>query len=79
MLLRALFVYVLETVCLRSDITLALPSPQRVDVEKETIELVHTNPTETRDLPCRIPSNAPRYHLFLYKHSHQGQHLESLG
>ncbi|XP_031424271.1 twinfilin-2-like [Clupea harengus] len=50
----------------------------RVDVEKETIELVHTNPTETRDLPFRIPANAPRYHLFLYKHSHQGQLLESL-
>ncbi|XP_063072560.1 twinfilin-2-like [Engraulis encrasicolus] len=50
----------------------------KVDVAKETIELVHTTPTETRDLPCRIPTNAPRYHLFLYKHSHQGQHLESL-
>ncbi|XP_062842427.1 twinfilin-2b [Trichomycterus rosablanca] len=48
----------------------------RLDTEKETIELVHTNPTETRELPTRIPADAPRYHFFLYKHSHQGQNVE---
>lgn len=52
---------------------------QRLDVEKETIELVHSNPTETRDLPCRVPRDTPRYHFFLYKHSHEGDYLESVG
>uniref|UniRef100_A0A672IN21 Twinfilin actin binding protein 2 n=1 Tax=Salarias fasciatus TaxID=181472 RepID=A0A672IN21_SALFA len=51
----------------------------RLDVEKETIELVHCNPTETRDLPSRVPKDTPRYHFFLYKHSHEGDYLESVG
>uniref|UniRef100_A0A8C4A959 ADF-H domain-containing protein n=1 Tax=Denticeps clupeoides TaxID=299321 RepID=A0A8C4A959_9TELE len=50
----------------------------KVNVEKETIELVHTNPTETRELPCRIPTDSPRYHFFLYKYSHQGQPVEAV-
>ncbi|XP_072522087.1 twinfilin-2b isoform X4 [Salminus brasiliensis] len=50
----------------------------RLDTERETIELVHTNPTETRELPARIPADAPRYHFFLYKHSHQGQSMEAV-
>lgn len=49
----------------------------RLNIEKETIELVHTNPTETRDLPHRIPTDTPRYHFYLYKHSHEGEYLES--
>ncbi|XP_034079650.1 uncharacterized protein LOC117551067 isoform X3 [Gymnodraco acuticeps] len=50
----------------------------RLDVEKETIELVHTKPTETHELPYRIPSDSPRYHFFIFKHSHQGQRQEAL-
>ncbi|XP_076851702.1 twinfilin-2b isoform X2 [Brachyhypopomus gauderio] len=50
----------------------------KLDTERETIELVHTSPTETRELPARIPADTPRYHLFLYKHSHQGQSTEAV-
>ncbi|KAM9444387.1 twinfilin-2b isoform 3-T3 [Clarias gariepinus] len=50
----------------------------RLDTERETIELVHTNPTEIRELPARIPADAPRYHFFLYKHSYQGQSVEAV-
>ncbi|XP_019736625.1 twinfilin-2b isoform X1 [Hippocampus comes] len=50
----------------------------RLDVEKETIELVHTKPTETRELPYRIPTDSPRYHFFIFKHSHQGRSQEAL-
>ncbi|TMS19686.1 WD repeat-containing protein 82 [Larimichthys crocea] len=50
----------------------------RLDVEKETIELVHTKPTETHELPYRIPTDSPRYHFFIFKHSHQGQMQEAL-
>uniref|UniRef100_A0A3B3ZPA4 Twinfilin n=1 Tax=Periophthalmus magnuspinnatus TaxID=409849 RepID=A0A3B3ZPA4_9GOBI len=50
----------------------------RLDIEKETIELVHSNPTEIRDLPRRVPKDTPRYHFFLYKHCHEGDQLESI-
>ncbi|XP_048879146.1 twinfilin-2-like isoform X3 [Brienomyrus brachyistius] len=50
----------------------------RLDTERETIELVHTNPTEVSELPRRIPTDTPRYHFFLYKHHHEGDLLESL-
>lgn len=46
---------------------------------RETIELVHTKPTETQELPCRIPTDSPRYHFFIFKHSYQGQQQEALG
>ncbi|XP_020366421.1 twinfilin-2 isoform X1 [Rhincodon typus] len=50
----------------------------KLDTEKETINLVHTDVTDVLDLPKRIPSNAARYHFFLYKHSHEGDYLESI-
>ncbi|XP_017566211.1 twinfilin-2b [Pygocentrus nattereri] len=50
----------------------------RLDTERETIELVHTNPTDIRELPARIPADVPRYHFFIYKHSHQGQSMEAV-
>ncbi|KAM6980250.1 twinfilin-2 isoform 1-T1 [Aplochiton taeniatus] len=50
----------------------------RLDTEKETIDLVHSNPTETCDLPRRVPTDTPRYHFFLYKHSHEGDYQESV-
>ncbi|KAJ8257382.1 hypothetical protein GJAV_G00185000 [Gymnothorax javanicus] len=50
----------------------------RLDTERETIELVHTNPTEVSELPRRIPTDTPRYHFFVYKHSHEGDYLESV-
>ncbi|XP_061629713.1 twinfilin-1-like isoform X4 [Phyllopteryx taeniolatus] len=49
----------------------------RVEAEQELICLCSTEPTELKDLPLRIPKDAPRYHFFLYKHSHEGDRLES--
>lgn len=48
-----------------------------IDFPKECIKLTNTAPTELRDLPKRIPKDAARYHFFLYKHSHEGDYLES--
>ncbi|KAM9815056.1 twinfilin-1-like [Syngnathus typhle] len=48
-----------------------------VDAEKELICLRSTEPTDLRSLPSRIPKDAARYHFFLYKHSHEGDCLES--
>ncbi|KAM4651610.1 twinfilin-2 [Discoglossus pictus] len=50
----------------------------KLDLEKETIDLVHTKHTDILDLPGRVPKDSARYHFFLYKHSHEGDHLESV-
>ncbi|XP_036432188.1 twinfilin-1a [Colossoma macropomum] len=50
----------------------------KIDFDKELIMLSNTDRTEVRDLPKRIPKDAARYHFFLYKHSHEGDHLESI-
>ncbi|KAM6937899.1 twinfilin-1a [Xenentodon cancila] len=49
----------------------------KIDAENEKICLCNTEPTELKDLPMRIPKDSPRYHFFLYKHSHEGDYLES--
>lgn len=48
-------------------------------MERETIELVHTEPTDVAQLPSRVPREAARYHFFLYRHTHEGDPLESVG
>ncbi|KAI5620687.1 twinfilin-1 [Silurus asotus] len=48
-----------------------------IDFPKECIKLSSTAPTELHDLPKRIPKDAARYHFFLYKHTHEGDYLES--
>lgn len=48
-----------------------------IDFEQELIMLCNSEPTEVKDLPKRIPKDAARYHFFLYKHSHEGDYLES--
>ncbi|XP_055485551.1 toll-like receptor 9 isoform X3 [Psammomys obesus] len=50
----------------------------KLDLERETIELVHTEPTNVAQLPSRVPRDAARYHFFLYKHTHEGDPLESV-
>ncbi|XP_075998182.1 twinfilin-1-like [Genypterus blacodes] len=49
----------------------------KIDIEQELILLCNTEATEVKDLPVRIPKDAARYHFFLYKHSHEGDYLES--
>ncbi|KAJ8245692.1 hypothetical protein GJAV_G00273460 [Gymnothorax javanicus] len=48
-----------------------------IDSETEIIKLSSTVSTETKDLPKRIPKDSARYHFFLYKHSHEGDQLQS--
>uniref|UniRef100_A0A3B4YNY9 Twinfilin-1 n=1 Tax=Seriola lalandi dorsalis TaxID=1841481 RepID=A0A3B4YNY9_SERLL len=48
-----------------------------IDAAQELIRLSNTEPTELKDLPMRIPKDSARYHFFLYKHSHEGDYLES--
>ncbi|TRY56272.1 hypothetical protein DNTS_028388 [Danionella cerebrum] len=48
-----------------------------INLEQERIVLSSTQATEVKDLPWRIPKDAARYHFFRYKHSHEGDYLES--
>ncbi|XP_029471059.1 twinfilin-1 isoform X2 [Rhinatrema bivittatum] len=50
----------------------------QIDIKNERIVLANTAPTEIKDLPKRIPKDAARYHFFLYKHSHEGDYMESI-
>uniref|UniRef100_A0A8C0ILU0 Twinfilin-1 n=1 Tax=Chelonoidis abingdonii TaxID=106734 RepID=A0A8C0ILU0_CHEAB len=50
----------------------------QIDIKNETIVLANTLHTELKDLPNRIPKDSARYHFFLYKHSHEGDYLESI-
>ncbi|XP_064822886.1 twinfilin-2-like [Oncorhynchus masou masou] len=52
---------------------------EKLDTEKEMIELVHSDPTEAHELPCRVPKIRPDTSSTLYKHSREGDHLESVG
>lgn len=52
---------------------------QEIDIKNEIIILANTINTELKDLPKRIPRDSARYHFFLYKHSHEGDYLESIG
>lgn len=47
-------------------------------MKNETIILANTLDTEIKDLPKRVPKDAARYHFFLYKHTHEGDYLESI-
>uniref|UniRef100_H0Z6C5 Twinfilin-1 n=1 Tax=Taeniopygia guttata TaxID=59729 RepID=H0Z6C5_TAEGU len=50
----------------------------QIDMKNETIVLANTLDTELKDLPKRVPKDAARYHFFLYKHTHEGDYLESI-
>ncbi|KAJ7400303.1 Twinfilin-1 [Pitangus sulphuratus] len=51
---------------------------EQIDMKNETIILANTLDTELKDLPKRVPKDAARYHFFLYKHTHEGDYLESI-
>uniref|UniRef100_A0A8C8JPB2 Twinfilin n=1 Tax=Oncorhynchus tshawytscha TaxID=74940 RepID=A0A8C8JPB2_ONCTS len=51
---------------------------QKLDTDKEMIELVHSDPTEAHELPYRVPRIRPDTSSTLYKHSHEGDYLESV-
>lgn len=60
-------------------ITSHLRVQKQIDADQEVIRLCSTEPTEVKDLPMRIPKDSARYHFFLYKHSHEGDYLQSTG
>lgn len=48
-----------------------------IELQEERIHLVKAAQIELVQLPAQVPSDHARYHLFLFKHSHEGDYLES--
>lgn len=50
-----------------------------IDLEKEIIVLDRSLTINTDQLAKQVPENQARYHIFNFKHTHEGDYLESLG
>lgn len=50
----------------------------RIDLEEEKIHLVSAANIDLLKLPSQIPTDHARYHLYLFAHEYEGQHLESM-
>lgn len=49
-----------------------------VDTEAEMIELLFAGDTTSDDLASKIPEDRPCYNFFLFKHTHEGDYIESV-
>jgi len=49
-----------------------------IDIEAETIELESSETVNLTDIPGRVPEDHPRYHVYLFKHTHEGDYMESV-
>ena len=50
---------------------------QKLDLNGESIELADSGNVTTVELPSKVPIDNARYHLFSFKHTHEGDYLES--
>jgi hypothetical protein len=50
-----------------------------LDLEGEIVNLAKTDNIEIGRLAREVPTDAARYHLFWYKHTHEGDYTESAG
>lgn len=49
-----------------------------VDIEEEKIHLVSAENFPIEKLPSKIPSDSARYHLYKFKHTHEGDYMENI-
>jgi len=49
-----------------------------IDLDAETVVLKEVGDCTVEDLPGKVPHDEARYHLFRYKHSHEGDILHSV-
>jgi len=49
------------------------------DLNEETIHLADAGNVSIDKLSLKIPSDCARYHLYNFKHTHEGDYLETLG
>merc|ERR1719361_1770787 len=48
-----------------------------INISKEIIELEDQTSCDSKSLPSRVPEGAPRYHLFRFDHTHEGDFMKS--
>jgi len=48
-----------------------------IDLAQETIVLVEAGQCDTSSLPAKVPEGEGRYHLFKFKHTHEGDYQET--
>lgn len=49
----------------------------RIDLNEEKIHLVKAGNMEVNQLASEVPEDSGRYHLFLFKHTHEGDYQEA--
>lgn len=49
----------------------------RIDIEEETIHLVTAENIVLEKLPSKVPKDSGRYHLYKFKHTHEGDYTEN--
>ena len=52
---------------------------QSLDLARETVNLAKSGNVEMSNLAAQVPTDAARYHLFWYHHTHEGDYTESAG
>lgn len=50
----------------------------RIDLDEEKIHLVTCGEVNVDQLPSKVPNDSARYHLFNFKHTHEGDYMESV-
>ncbi|KAK6177496.1 hypothetical protein SNE40_015587 [Patella caerulea] len=48
-----------------------------LDITKEIVNLEESGDVKIGNLPSKVPGDHPRYHLFTFKHTHEGDYMES--
>lgn len=50
-----------------------------VDLEEERIHLETADNISIEKLPSKVPETNARYHLYRFKHTHEGDYMETIG
>ncbi|XP_012258029.1 twinfilin isoform X1 [Athalia rosae] len=50
----------------------------KIDLEEEKIHLVMACDVSLDKLPTKVPADAARYHLYIFKHTHEGDYMENI-
>lgn len=50
-----------------------------IDIQEEIIMLQDKGKCSTSELKLKVPADKPRYHLFAFKHTHEGDFMTSIG
>ena len=52
---------------------------QRLNTEAEQVELSDSGDIKASGIQSRIPTNSGSYSIFTFKHTHEGDHMETIG